>query len=153
MLLRIYSSIIISYETMAFSPSPCTSEVHSVKLSRSNCMISVESLQLSSLSVSSSAIALSKASFANLSAEGTKSNTFTQAKETDDYIYTAYFRYLYNMKCYCGQSLFDTVKICSSAESVTSVLPVRNGSKTSGFSNNVRQRGDNLQIYFHVRFE
>lgn len=26
------------------SPSPCTSEVHSVKLSRSNCMMSVESL-------------------------------------------------------------------------------------------------------------
>lgn len=34
----------LNSKVMVLSPSPCTSEVHSVKLSRSNCMISVESL-------------------------------------------------------------------------------------------------------------
>ena len=44
----------------------------SVRLSRNNCMISVEFLQLSSLSMSSSAIASSKAAFANLQAQSGK---------------------------------------------------------------------------------
>lgn len=41
----------------------------SVRLSLNNCMISVEFVQLSSLSMSSSAIASSKAAFANLQAQ------------------------------------------------------------------------------------
>jgi hypothetical protein len=46
--------------------SPCSgwSDVHNVKLSRSNCMINVESLYDSSLSVSNSAMASSNACFA-----------------------------------------------------------------------------------------
>lgn len=43
------------------SPSPWVSDVHRVRLSLNNCMISVESLYESSLRVSSSAIASSKA--------------------------------------------------------------------------------------------
>lgn len=46
------------------SPSPPSDEVHRVKLSRSNCMISVLSLYDSSESESSSAIASSKACLA-----------------------------------------------------------------------------------------
>ena len=43
---------------------PCISDVHNVKLSLSSCIISVESLYESSLSVSSSAMASSKACLA-----------------------------------------------------------------------------------------
>merc|ERR1712071_560347 len=47
------------------SPSPCMSEVHNVRLSLSSCMMSVESLYDSSERVSNSAMAPSKAAFAN----------------------------------------------------------------------------------------
>lgn len=44
--------------------SPCKSDVHKVKLSRSSCIISVESLYESSLTLSNSVIASSKARLA-----------------------------------------------------------------------------------------
>lgn len=43
---------------------PCISDVHNVRLSRNNCIISVESLYESSLKVSNSAMASSKACLA-----------------------------------------------------------------------------------------
>lgn len=53
-----------SFFSSGSSSSPCVSEVHSVRLSLSNCIISVLSLYESSLRVSSSAIASSNACLA-----------------------------------------------------------------------------------------